>query len=45
MSEKTFGQFVKGGEMVILLLVCSCQEHLFFGELNHLDHFSHERNI
>ena len=45
MSEKTFGQFDKSGEMVIVLLVCSCQEHLFFGELNHPDHFSHERNI
>ena len=45
MSEKTSGQFDKGGEMVVVLLVCSCQEHVFSGELNHPDHFSHERNI
>ncbi len=45
MSEKTSGQFDEGGGMVIVLLVCSCQEYLFFAELNHLDHFSHERNI
>ena len=45
MSEKTSGHFDKGGEMVIVLLVCSCHEHLFFLELNPPDHFSHERNI